>query len=268
MEAAGLDPNSPPKTIDELTADLEAIKKSQPDVIPLGIDTTNRAFALTSNWPWMQTFGAVPVGENATGANTPEMKAYLTWLRKLAQEGLMDPGRKIGEFRPLAAQDKVAFHWDQVLLQGVIQGTNGMSDDDFYKTWGVTTLPVGSEGNPHSFEGGHQLIMFANSAHKEAAWQFIEYLATNAKVIADYTAGVNSSLPSIISTGDADLDAKLDTPIFAAFSKDIIPTLTPQPYGAAYASAATAIMAGVQEAVTGDRPIDDIAASIQQQLDK
>jgi ABC-type glycerol-3-phosphate transport system substrate-binding protein len=79
---------------------------------------------------------------------------------------------------------------------------------------------------------------------------------------------VNSSLPSIISTGDADLDAKLDTPIFAAFSKDIIPTLTPQPYGAAYASAATAIMAGVQEAVTGDRPIDDIAASIQQQLDK
>jgi ABC-type glycerol-3-phosphate transport system substrate-binding protein len=110
--------------------------------------------------------------------------------------------------------------------------------------------------------------MFANSAHKEAAWQFIEYLATNAKVIADYTAGVNSSLPSVISTGDADLDAKLDTPIFAAFSKDIIPTLTPQPYGAAYASAATAIMAGVQEAVTGDRPIDDIAASIQQQLDK
>jgi len=268
MEAAGLDPNSPPKTIDELTADLEAIKKSEPDVIPLGIDTTNRAFALTSNWPWMQTFGAVPVGENATGANTPEMKAYLTWLRKLAQEGLMDPGRKIGEFRPLAAQDKVAFHWDQVLLQGVIQGANGMSDDDFYKTWGVTTLPVGSEGKPHSFEGGHQLIMFANSAHKEAAWQFIEYLATNAKVIADYTAGVNSSLPSIISTGDADLDAKLDTPIFNAFSKDIIPTLTPQPYGAAYASAATAIMAGVQEAVTGDRPIDDIAASIQQQLDK
>ncbi|HVW92538.1 MAG TPA: extracellular solute-binding protein [Devosia sp.] len=266
MAAAGLDPNKPPTTIDELTADLEAIKKSQPDVIPLGIDTTNRAFALTSNWPWMQTFGAKPIGEGATGANSPEMKAYLTWMRKLAQEGLMDPGRKIGEFRPLAAQDKVAFDWDQVLLQGVIQGANHMSADDFYKTWGVTSMPVGPEGKAHSFEGGHQLIMFAKGAHKDAAWAFIKYLATDPAVISNYTLGVSSSLPSVVSTGDATLDAKLNTPIFDAFAKKVIPTISEQPYGPAFAQASTAVMAGVQEAVTGQTPIDDIAASIQQQL--
>jgi len=266
LEQAGLDPDSPPHTIEELTAALETIHEQMPDVIPLGIDTTNRAFALTSNWPWMQTFGAIPVGEGATGGDSEEMKAYLTWLRDLANKGLIDPGRKIGEFRPLAAQDLVAFHWDQVLLQGVIQATNGMSDEDFYDAWGVTTLPVGAEGAPHSFEGGHQLIMFGNSPNKEAAWSFIEYLSTNPTAIDVYTVGVNSSLPSIVSTGDAQVDAKLDTPIFNAFSEEIIPTLSTQPYGADYAAAATAIMAGVQEAVTGDRPIDEIAASIQQQL--
>jgi multiple sugar transport system substrate-binding protein len=266
LATAGLDPEAPPQTIDELTAALEAIKESQPDVIPLGIDTTNRAFALTSNWPWMQTFGAIPVGADANGADSEEMKSYLTWVRELAQKGLIDPGRKIGEFRPLAAQGNVAFHWDQVLLQGVIQSTNSMSDEEFYDTWGVTTLPVGAEGSPHSFEGGHQLIMFGSSEQKEAAWSFIEYLATDAAAINDYTVSVNSSLPSIVSTGDPAVDAKLDTPIFNAFSSEIIPTLSPQPYGPDFAAASTAIMAGVQEAITGDRPIDDIAASMQQQL--
>ena len=69
MQKAGLDPNSPPQTIDELMTALAAIKKSQPDVIPLGLDTTNRAFSLSSNWPWMRTFGAMPIGEGATGAD-------------------------------------------------------------------------------------------------------------------------------------------------------------------------------------------------------
>src|SRR6185312_12753443 len=58
LQKAGLDPDKPPKTIDELMSAMAAVKKTQPDVIPLGLDTTNRAFSMTSNWPWMKTFGA------------------------------------------------------------------------------------------------------------------------------------------------------------------------------------------------------------------
>jgi len=265
MEQAGLDPENPPRTIDELNEALAAIKSSQPDVIPLAIDTTNRPFALSSNWPWMQSFGAVPVGEGATGAESEEMTAYLNWMREIAQAGYIDPGRRIGEFRPLAAQGNVAFIWDQVLLKGVMQAASGMSDEEFYETWGVTTLPVGG-GKATTFEGGHQLIMFSASKNKEAAWKFIEYLATSPDAIANYTTSVNSSLPSIKSTGNAELDEVLSAPVFKAFSEEIIPTLAPQPYGPEFAAAATAVMAGVQEAVTGTKPIDEIAASIQQQL--
>jgi multiple sugar transport system substrate-binding protein len=265
MQRAGLDPNKPPRTIDELNTALAAIKSSQPNVIPLAIDTTNRAFALSSNWPWMQGFGAVPVGEGATGADSPAMKAYLTWLRDIAKKGYIDPGRRIGEFRPLAAQGNVAFIWDQVLLKGVMQGASGMSEEAFNATWGATTLPVAT-GKATTFEGGHQLIMFASSKQKKAAWKFIEYLATSPNAIADYTTSVNSSLPSIKSTGSAELDAALNKPVFKAFSDEIIPTLAPQPYGPQFATAATAIMAGVQQAITGTQPIDDIATSIQQQL--
>jgi multiple sugar transport system substrate-binding protein len=268
MAKAGLDPEKPPRTIDELMAAMAAIKKSQPDVIPLALDTTNRPFSLQSNWPWMMTFGAAPIGGAKARADSPEMMRYLTWMRDLAKNGYIDPGRKIGEFRPLAAQDKVAFVWDQVLLQGVIQNANKMSDADFYRRWGVTTQPAGPSGKAYSFEGGHQLVMFADSKQKKAAWTFIEYLAASADAIKTYTLGPGSSLPPLMAAPSPELAAKMDTPIYKSFSASIVPTLTTPPYGPAFASASSAIMVGVQQAVTGSEPIDQIAKAIQQELDR
>lgn len=266
MQKAGLDPENPPKTIDELMTDMAAIKKSQPDVIPLGLDTTNRAFSLISNWPWMQTFGANPLDVGNKGAESDAMKAYLKWMRELAKKGYIDPGRKIGEFRPLIAQDKVAFHWDQVLLQGVIQSVNKMSAQEFDKHYGVTTQPAGPSGKSFSFEGGHQLVMFADSAHKDAAWKFIQYLSTSPYAIENYTLSYESSLTPLQKAPNDALAKKLDTPVFNAFTSKIMPTVTTPPYGPDFAAGATAVMAGVQQAVTGDMPIDDIAASIQNNL--
>ena len=268
MAKAGLDPDKPPRTIDELMSAMATIKKSQPDVIPLALDTTNRPFSLQSNWPWMATFGATPLAASKGRADSPEMKRYLTWMRDLAKNGYIDPGRKIGEFRPLAAQDKVAFIWDQVLLQGVIQSVNKMSDADFYRHWGVTTQPVGPSGKPYSFEGGHQLVIFADSAQKKAAWTFIQYLATSPEAVKIYTLGPGSSLPPLSAAPNQELAAKLDTPIYRSFTVSVIPTLTTPPFGPAFATASSAIMAGVQQAVTGSEPIDQIANSIQQQLDR
>jgi multiple sugar transport system substrate-binding protein len=264
MQKAGLDPDNPPKTIDELMKDLAAIKKSQPDVIPLGLDTTNRAFSLISNWPWMKTFGADPFAKN--GATSDAMKKYLSWMRELAKEGYIDPGRKIGEFRPLIAQDKVGFLWDQVLLQGVIQSTNKMADADFYKHYGVTTQPAGSSGKSYSFEGGHQLVMFADGKHQKAAWKFIKFLATSPYATEHYTLSYEASLTPLKKAPTDALAKKLGTPVFNAFSDRIMSTVTALPSGPKFAPGATAIMAGVQQAVTGDTPIDQIAASIQQNL--
>jgi len=268
MAKAGLDPEKPPRTIEELMADMAAIKKSQPDVIPLALDTTNRPFSLQSNWPWMMTFGAMPIGGAKGRADSPEMMRYLTWMRDLAKSGYIDPGRKIGEFRPLAAQDKVAFMWDQVLLQGVIQNANKMPDAEFYRRWGVTKQPAGPSGKSYSFEGGHQLVMFSDSKQKKAAWTFIEYLAASADAIRIYTLGPGSSLPPLVAAPSPELAAKMDTPIYKSFTASIVPTVTTPPYGPAFASASSAIMVGVQQAVTGSEPIDQIAKAIQQELDR
>lgn len=266
MAEAGLDPETPPRTIEELNAAMAAIKAAKPDIIVLGLDTTNRAFALQSNWPWMAAFGAAPIGAGATGGDSAEMKAYLSWMRDLSKKGYIDPGRKIGEFRPLIAQGQVAFLWDQVLVQGVIQSTNGMDDAAFNETFGVAPMPAGPSGHGYSFEGGHQLEMFKDSKHKEAAWKFINYLATNEQAVKIYTIGANKSLPPAAAFQDPEIEKMLDTPVIHAYSEQIIPTVTPLPFGPAFSEAATAIMAGVQEAVTSDQPIDGIAANIQSGL--
>lgn len=267
LQKAGLDPEKPPKTIDELMSAMAAIRKSQPDVIPLAVDTTNRPFSLQSNWPWMVTFDADPLGPKGR-ADSPQMKRYLAWMRDLAQNRYIDPGRKIGEFRPLAAQDKVAFVWDQVLLQGVIQSASKMGDDDFYKRWGVTVQPAGPGGKSYSFEGGHQLVMFADGKQKKAAWTFMQYLVASPAAVREYTLGPGASLPPLVRMPSPELTKKLDTPIYQAFTSRIIPTVTTPPYGPAFAAASSAIMAGVQQAVTGTESIDQIAASMQQQLDR
>ena len=264
LKDAGLDPSRPPATIDELMTALAAIKKAKPDLIPFGMDTTNRSFALAFNWPWMATFGANPLAKS--GAESPEMQRYLAWMRDLAKKGYIDPNRRIGEFRPLAAQGKVAMTWDGVLLQGVIQSASKMSDADFYGTWGVAPLPKGPSGKSYSFEGGHQLVMFAKSAEKKAAFEFITYLATSSEAIANYTLPVESSLPPVNAATDPALAAKLNTPVFKAFIDTVSPTVTVPPYGAGFAAAANVVMPAVQQAVTSDQPIDAIAKAMQQQL--
>jgi multiple sugar transport system substrate-binding protein len=259
---AGAGISKPPATMDQLSADLKAIHQKDPSVDPLGIDTTNRDFALTSNWSWMKAFGATPFHGSTANADTPQMKAYLTWLRQ--NKAYISAGHKIGDFRPLAASNKVAFVWDQPVLQGVVQSTNHASDSEFYKTWGVASLPKGPGGKSYTVELGHQLGMFNKAGNKKAAWTFMKWIATNPTAVADYTIKYESSLPPLKNPGSS-VASKLNTPVFKAF-KALLPQITKPPYGPTYDEAYTPIMAAVQDAVTSSKSIDSLASGMQSGL--
>ena len=268
LKEAGLDPESPPETLDELDQAMEQIKSELPDVIPLGTDTTNRTFGLASQWPWMLAHGAQPFSATEATADTPEMRAYLEWISGVVKNDYTLPNRRIGDFRPLAAQDKVAFILDQPLLQGVIQDTGGMSDDEFYETWGVTTLPQGPSSESYSIPLGHQLVMFnkaADDGKAEAAAKFMQFLATDPKAIEEFTIGVESSLPPVAEPG-AEIQKLLDTPIYTVFQEEILPTGTLPVYGASFSAGSAPVMAGVQTAFS-DEPVDSVATQMQAQLE-
>jgi multiple sugar transport system substrate-binding protein len=268
MKEVGLDPDKPPGTLEELDQAMAQIKREKPDVIPLGTDTTNRTFGLASQWPWMRAQGAQPFTESEATADTPEMRAYLEWISGVVKNDYTLPNRRIGDFRPLAAQGEVAFIVDQPLLQGVIQSTNGMSNKEFHDTWGVTTLPQGPSGESYSVPLGHQLVMFnkaADDGKAEAAAKFMEFLATDPKAIEQYTIGAESSLPPLADPSPA-VQKLLDTPLYTAFQKEILPTSTLPVYGRAFGAGSTPVMAGVQTSFSNE-PVDSVAEQMQAQLE-
>lgn len=266
MEQAGLDPEQPPATIADLTTALAAIKKQFPDITVLGLDTTNRSFGLAANWAWMSTFGAEPFSGADANADTPEMQEYLAWMQELAQKGYIDPGKKIGEFRPLGAQDGLAFMWDQDVFQGVVQSVNAMPDAQFYDTWGVSLPPAGPSGAAGSVNLGHQLIIFNQSKARGAAAKLVEYLATDEQAILDFTMGTNLSMPPLTEP-QGEVAEALDNPIRQTFISDIIPAAITPPYGPTFSQGYGPVMAGVQQAVTSQLAPEEITAEMQNQLE-
>lgn len=263
MTKAGLDPNSPPRTIDQLRAAMATIRAKLPDVIPLGWDTTNRSFGLDYNWPLMRTFGAEPIADGKAKADTAEMRAYLDFVRELVTKGYTVPNQKLGYFRPLAAQDKVAFTFDGPYLQGTMQATNKTSDADVYKTWGVTALPALS-GKSFSSPSDHQLVIFKASKQKAAAARFVEWLVASKESIDAYTIPIESSLPPVKDAA-ARFD-RLNTPVFKSFLSDVVPTVVRPPWGNAYSNGFSTIMAGVQRVISTNDPTAQIATDMQAEL--
>jgi ABC-type glycerol-3-phosphate transport system substrate-binding protein len=56
MKQAGLDPASPPRTLDQFMTDLLQAKSRIPNVVAFGLDTTIRTFGLDQNWAPMLAF--------------------------------------------------------------------------------------------------------------------------------------------------------------------------------------------------------------------
>ncbi|BCV22271.1 ABC transporter substrate-binding protein [Moorella sp. Hama-1] len=265
MQEVGLDPNKPPRTIEELDAAMAQIKAKKKDVVPLQYDTTVRPFALTFQWPFMQAFGTVPFSADKVEING--MTAYAQWLRDLVSKGYTLPGKKLGEFRPLAAQNRLVFGIDAPFVKGIIQSFDkSITDQVFYETWGVTTLPTGPDGKSYTVGGSnHFTAVFKASKHKEAAIKFVEYLANSDVALQKYVIPVGF-LPVTDSAVKRFPDA-FNNPVAKAFIEKINPTIISPPYGPNYTKAGTIVSASMQEVITTTKPIDEILNSARSKLE-
>lgn len=259
--------STPPSTVAQLETDMAAIKSKLPGVLPFGFDTTNRSFGLDINTSFMRDFGAVPFTETSSklGIETPAFTHYLEFIRLLGHDGYDVPNQLQGHFRPILADGKVVFVVDGPYLQGVVQDTNHMTDSEFYKTYGVTVIPSGSNGKHYSVPTDHQLVMFKSAKHKKAVWAFMKWLATSPTAIKLYTIPYEDSLPPLTKPA-ASYASMVDTPPFKAFADKIEPTVIRPPWGPKYSEAYSPIMAGVQEAMTTSTPLSTIESTIVSRL--
>jgi len=270
MAQAGLDPNKPPKTMEELDQMVKQARERLPqDVVALQLDTTIRTIGLFDQWPFMLNFtkGVPPIDGNKVAVNSEGMLAYGEWIREQVKQGNTLPGKKYGEFRTMAAQNRLLFGFDGSYLHGVLKSLNpALTDKDIYETWGVTAIPAGANGKHYTADGNHLLVIFKASKNKEAAAKFAEYLANNTYSLTKYhlTAG-------FVPFG-ADASKRVpqfnESPLNKAFINDVLPSVISLPYGPNFAKASEILMSGVQEIITTDKPVPEILNKAQSKLEE
>jgi multiple sugar transport system substrate-binding protein len=174
---AGLDPDKPPSTLDEV---YEAAKK----IDALGGDVNGYFYGgscpgcmLFTTWPMIWASGGTVLNEQGTAAtfdNEQTAKVYAL-LRKMFAEGVV----------PQSAKNEAGPTWTQAFGEGKIgiqpmgaTALQGIKEGPDLQV-GVAPIP-GLTGGSSSFVGGDVLGIGSNSKHAAAAWDFIAWTLSDA----------------------------------------------------------------------------------------
>ncbi|WP_439592961.1 ABC transporter substrate-binding protein [Microbacterium sp.] len=190
--AAGLDPEKPPTTWDEMkeyASKITALGDGNHGFWMVGNATGGTLFTVT---PYMYAAGADLLTEGPDPDNldfdSAPVKDALTFLRDMWQAGDMPPDAK----SDTGAGFYSTFATGKVGMQG--GGAFGIADiiaqDKF--DLGVTFLPGPTDGTRGSFAGGDDLVIPAGSKNADAAWKFIEW-ATSVEAQEKYLADLGTT---------------------------------------------------------------------------
>ena len=190
---AGLDPEAPPKTWDEM---IDAIAK----ISALGEDENgNRIYGL-----------AIPNGKGSHAAQrfqgivysyggnflddtgmpnveTPEYKEAFQFLKDMADQGYMPECVDAKDARSLFATGVAGITFESEMGRNIYRTTSGLGEE-FDKSMGVALFPVNKTGESTTINTRHELGIYAQSKHKEAAAKLVEYLLSEEAAVMYYDA--------------------------------------------------------------------------------
>ncbi|MFV0429375.1 MAG: ABC transporter substrate-binding protein [Arachnia sp.] len=177
MAAAGLDPESPPTTMDELAAAAAAVA---------GIDEATYGTVFSGACGGCALFGLAPhvwaaggnlLSDDGTTAqlDSPEVTDMLEMYRGLYDDDMVpelvttDGGSNAGE---AFAQGRAGFYqWGSFYV-------SALADADF--DWGVVPIAGPNAGDSAAFAGGDNITIPAGASNPEGAWEFLEWASSQA----------------------------------------------------------------------------------------
>lgn len=198
FEQAGLDPEAPPTTWEEIYDAAVAIRA-------LGDDTWG--FYFSGNCPGCNAFTFLPYiwasggdlltpdGLTAT-VNTPEVRAALEFYKRMWDEGLIPPGAQADtgtDFLNAFTAGNIGMVGSGAFSISVLK--NDHPDIDF----GLTFLP-GQDGGRSSFAGGDTISISANSQRVAEAFEFIEWVLSDEIQLSMFAA--RGQLPLRVDLAD------------------------------------------------------------------
>jgi multiple sugar transport system substrate-binding protein len=257
--------SAPPKTLDEMEAMMKKGKETIPDLVGFQLDTTIRTIGFTHQWAFINAFEYEPIKGTKVAFNTPGMVQYGEWIRRMIKSGYTLPGKRFGEFRPLAAQGRVLFAYDSG-HRGMMKAFNKtLTDADYDATWEVAPLPMGPTGKHLAAPDDHSLAVSKSTKNKEAAVKFVQFLASSRSSLTQYI-DKGGFLPPIkdyktVAPGmfeDAYRQGSL---------KYAVPNVVDLPFGPNYVKVGTLVTTAVQEIITTDKPVKGILDTYQLKLE-
>jgi multiple sugar transport system substrate-binding protein len=202
FKAKGLDPNSPPKTWDELVADARKLNDPAANVYGLAFSAKGSEEGTFQFLPWAQMGGGSYDNINTAGA----VKGLETWKtimdEKLASPDTLTRGQwdSTGTFNSGNAAMAISGPWE----------LNRMLEEAKFD-WGVALLPVPAEGAERSSAmGDYNWAIFSTSKHPDEAFKVVEFFASqDNRLFPDFGQLPARSDIAIPETGNALKDAAL-----------------------------------------------------------
>ena len=171
FEAAGLDPETPPTTLDELKADAIACTDASKNQYGIGIPYD---YASYCEYLWANGGDVISTDGKENLLNSQENIDTLTWLQDLAiNEGVSPEGLTAADADTMFQAGQLAMYtsgpWN-------INGLNQLGVN-----YGITAIPAGSAG-AFSPEGGcsYMLTKGADDATRAAVYKFMAYWLSDA----------------------------------------------------------------------------------------
>ena len=180
FKKAGLDPNKPPKTWDEMIA--YGKKLQSPTVYAIADSLGPGEYVTTAFFRWAKSAGA-KISEFRGNKvfwllDSPECVQALQFLQKMIKDGTMDPGSPTYIQQQIAdlfgkGQSAMLVNWDMMQLAFKNPDQTAYAGKIF-----PAPMPGAKAGLSGSIEGHEYLAIPSPSKNKAAAKQFIKYLQT------------------------------------------------------------------------------------------
>lgn len=213
FKQAGLDPEKPPATWDEMIADAKKIAALGKDAAGNPIYGLGESAATDSYSGNMLLRSSLVYGGQFIDASGKvvwdqgdALKNALGYMKDLIDNKVSPKGADMKTLRGMFASGSLG-----MLIDGDFGRTNfrqmSGKGEAFDQEWGVATVPAGVTGKSETVFTEHQLIITEQSKHKEAAAKFVQYLVSkDAMLIYHKLNGVMSSLKSVSSLPEMNED--------------------------------------------------------------
>lgn len=229
FEAAGLDPDQPPRTWEEMNEMARQIAALGEDEngnqiygVGLRTDTSSGVGYWFLNTLW--AFGGEYVDEDGNIViDSPEAAEALGWYKEMVDDGVMPAGIGIRDLRVMFVQNQLGMRWGVPAMVGIGRAQSGVGEV-WDEQWGAAVMPTHKNSEPAAFTSTHALMISAQSEKKEAAARFMRALTMDPE-ITEYYFEQMGALPPMRTLAESDV---YDGPLVRPFL-DALETARSQP---------------------------------------